>query len=352
LARGRPLQKLELSASERDQLQALARGSKTSQALALRSRIVLSCAHALTNNEVARLFGVAPQTVGKWRTRFIAKRLDGLIDEPRSGPPRKMGDAEIARLVTTVLETPERADGRPWSSRALAAQARVSQSTVSRVLRGMGLQPQAAETFRLTIDPRYIDKVRDIIGLYVDAPLRAVALCIDDKRHAPPGGHPERWPSVSPQLPPRRSLSHPLHGDKPLFEALDQVSCRLGGEAAARACGSRALLEFLRALDTAVPAERAVHVVVDDKGRRKRPTVDKWIACKPHFRLHVAPSCAAWVAQVERWFALLAQREARSEGARTTDELERAVRAYLDDAQPARKRLVWVKQQLDLMEPR
>ncbi|HEX6362026.1 MAG TPA: IS630 family transposase, partial [Albitalea sp.] len=249
-------------------------------------------------------------------------------DEPRPGAPRKLGDAEMARLITTALGGGAEGAARRWTSRALAAQMGVSQSTVSRVIRGMGLQPETAEAFRLAVDPHYIEKVRDVVGLYMDAPLRAVALCVDDRRPRDPQ---PRWPSAVPVLPPRHALAGPRYGDTTLFEALDRAACGALGNAG-RGAGLRPFLEFLRALDEAVPAERSVHVVIDDNGRRKRPMVERWFQRTSRFRLVLAPSCHAWLAQFERWFALLAMRPSSPGREPGTAALERAVRAYLQRA--------------------
>jgi transposase len=331
VARGRSLPKLDLTAEERAQLQLWARSSKTTQALALRSRLVLSCAAANGNHEVARRFGVTPQTVGKWRARFLAKRLEGLIDEPRSGAPRKLRDDQVERLLATLLTDSPPAPGGHWSSRALAVRLGMSQSTVSRVLRASGLRVHAVTPLHLSIDT-----VGDIAGVYADGPLRAVALCVDDTRASASASElPERGPTAAPPPP-----TQALHRDATLIEALDQAThCDTGRT---RGAGARPLVDFLRRLDARVPIERAVHVLVDDRGGRERPAFDRWFARKPRFQLHVAPGSVAWLAQVAQWFAVLGERPRKSGEERSTASLERAVREYIKAAPCASVPFLWI----------
>jgi transposase len=288
---------------------------------------------------VARRFQVTPQTVGKWRTRFLEKRLAGLTDEPRPGAPRKLSDAAVAVLLTTVLSEAGRPAGRRCTSRELAARLGVSQSTVSRVLRSRGIEPQTTDAYRLSLDPRYISQVRDVVGLYIDDSLRAMVLCVDE-RPTQPAGTAMGWPSSCSVLPARHAISYPRYGDTTLFEALDHATCG-GLGPSARGAGVKPFLAFLRKLESATHAERALHVVLDDKGRRNRPALQQWLARKPRFRLLVAPSCDAWLAQVERWFALLVQRDACGEQDHSADALEDAVRAFLAAAGSAP--FSWVK---------
>lgn len=343
MARGRVLAKLVLSEAEREQLQAMVRGSKTSQALGLRARIVLASAEARSNDDIARQLKITPQTVGKWRSRFIEKRLAGLTDEPRPGPPRKLSDAAVSVLLTSVLAVGG-AGTRRWTSRTLAASLGVSQSTVSRVLRGMGVRLHVPDPYRESLEPHYVHKVRDIVGLYIDSPIRAIVLCVDDKRTATASETAVRWQPASAVLPARHALPHLRHGDRTLLQALDDATCGSLGSAT-RGAGVRTFLDFLKTLDAAVPTERAVHVVIDDKGRRKRPTIDQWFGRKPRFRVLMAPSCEAWLAQVERWLALLVQRQSR-EGGESATALENAVREFL--AQASRMPFSWSKTRRDV----
>jgi transposase len=276
--------------------------------------------------------------VAKWRARFIALRLEGLIDKPRPGAPHKLGDAEIERLVAIALSGAPFAEGGHWSSRALAAHLGVSQSTVSRALRATGVTAHAGDALRLATG-----KVRGIVGLYVSGPLHAIALCVEDKRQASTPEPPERWPLTTPLLPPRRSLTCPRYGDATLFEALDLAASSDAGHGA-RGGSVRPFLAFLRALDVSLPTERAVLVAIEDRGRNQ-PTVAQWFARKPRFRLQVAPSRAAWLAQVERWFALLGGRSSSAPGGdRATASLERAAREYLDRTPRTSEPFLWIKE--------
>ncbi|HEX6362917.1 MAG TPA: helix-turn-helix domain-containing protein, partial [Albitalea sp.] len=303
--------------------------SKTPKALALRARIVLSCALGRSNDEVARLFDVAPKTVGKWRARFLEKRLAGLVDEPRSGAPHKLDEAEVARLVTTALTAAAPADHARWSGRALGQRFGVSQSTVSRVLRALGLQLPAAAAFRQVIDPAFIDMV--VVGLYVDAAIRAVVLCGRDgagnARASAMADLALPWMPLGTVLPVLFEATCRGAREMTLFEALRLATCEPrchGG----RGAGLRALPAFLRRLDAALPAGRALHVFLDQRAPAVWPALERLVADGERFRLHVAPSCAAWLAEVGRWIALRAERQdlaARSpEGAAPAHERGRS----------------------------
>jgi transposase len=211
MGRGRPLPELVLNIEENNQLVQWARRRTTAQALALRSRIILACAQPLPNQEVALRLRVTPQMVGKWRSRFVAHRLDGLLDEPRPGAPRKLGDAQVERLITTTLNQRPR-DATHWSSRALARKLGLSQTTVSRIWRAFGLQPHREETFKLSTDPLFIDKVRDIVGLYLDPPLKAMVLCVDEKSQIQALNRSEPILPLAPGLPQRRTHDYLRHG--------------------------------------------------------------------------------------------------------------------------------------------
>ena len=341
MGRGRPLVKLELRAQESERLLEWTRRSKTSQALALRARIVLACACGDSNGQVARTLRITPQTVGKWRGRFVAQRLDGLLDEPRPGAPREIGDGEIERLIATTLNQ-RPAGATQWSSRALAAKLRLSQSTVSRIWRAFGLQPHREETFKLSTDPLFIDKVRDIVGLYLNPPLKALVLCVDEKSQIQALDRTQPLLPLSPGVPARRTHDYARHGTTTLFAALDIATGKVLGELHRRH-RSKEFLQFLRTIDANVPPELAVHLVMDNYGTHKTPTIKAWFARHPRFQPHFTPTSASWLNQVERWFALLTQRQIKRGSHRSTFALEQAIRDYLDHHNETPKPFKWTK---------
>ena len=341
MGRGRPLVKLQLRGEESERLLEWTRRSKTSQALALRSRIVLACARGDSNGRVARTLRVTPQTVGKWRGRFVARRLDGLLDEPRPGAPREIGDAEVERLIATTL-TERPVGATQWSSRALATKLGLSQSTISRIWRAFGLQPHREETFKLSTDPLFIDKVRDIVGLYLNPPLKALVLCVDEKSQIQALDRTQPLLPLSPGMPARRTHDYARHGTTTLFAALDIATGKVIGELHRRH-RSKEFLQFLRTLDGNVPAELAVHLVMDNYGTHKTPTIKAWLARHPRFQPHFTPTSASWLNQVERWFALLTQQQIKRGSHRSTLALEQAIREYLDHHNKTPKPFKWTK---------
>ena len=229
MRRGRHLAEIVLSEHESERLQEWTRRRKTSQALSLRARIVLGCAEGASNTEVANHLRVTVQTVGKWRRRFLEKRLDGLLDEPRPGKPRTIGDARIEKLIATTLnELP--AGSTHWSTRQMAAKLKLSPTTVGRVWRAFGLQPHRVETFKLSTDPLFIEKVRDIVGLYLDPPLKAMVLCVDEKSQIQALDRTQPVLPLAPGIPERRTHDYMRHGTTTLFAALDIATGKVIGE--------------------------------------------------------------------------------------------------------------------------
>src|SRR5713226_1707243 len=220
MALGRPIPPLQLSREERETLERWVRRPKSAQALALRARVILACAQGKTNTAVAQQMHLAKPTVGKWRSRFIARRLDGLLDEPRPGAPREIGDAAVERLIATTL-TERPAGATHWSSRMLATKLGLSQTTVSRIWRAFGLQPHREETFKLSTDPLFIDKVRDIVGLYLNPPLKALVLCVDEKAQIQALDRTQPLLPMRPGQVERRTHDYTRHGTTSLFAALN-----------------------------------------------------------------------------------------------------------------------------------
>ena len=341
MKKGPQLRELKLTVQENNQLVEWTRRHKTSQALALRARIILACAQGENNSEVAKRCRVIRQTVGKWRSRFLDHRLDGLLDEPRPGAPRKVGDAKIEQLIATTLnERP--AQATHWSTRLLARKLKLSQSTVSRAWRAFGLQPHRSETFKLSTDPLFIDKVRDIVGLYLNPPTKAMVLCVDEKSQIQALDRTQPVLPLAPGLPERRTHDYVRHGTTTLFAALDLATGNVIGELHRRH-RSKEFLAFLRTIDTNVPAELSVHLVMDNYGTHKTPSVKGWLARHPRFHVHFTPTSSSWLNLVERWFALLSERQIKRGTHRSTLELERAIRQYLNVYNTDPKPFVWHK---------
>lgn len=347
MKRGRPLPELALNVAENNQLVEWTRRHKTSQALALRSRIILACAQNVTNGEVAQRFRTTPQTVGKWRSRFVARRLDGLLDEPRPGTPRRTGDAQIERLIATTLNELPR-DATHWSTRSLARKLKLSQSTVSRVWRAFGLQPHRTETFKLSTDPLFIDKVRDIVGLYLNPPAKALVLCVDEKSQIQALDRTQPILPLAPGVPQRRTHDYMRHGTTTLFAALNMATGKVIGELHRRH-RAKEFLQFLRTIDTNVPEALEVHLILDNYGTHKTPSVRKWFARHPRFHAHFTPTSASWLNMVERWFGLLSEKQIKRGTHRSTIALEQAIREYLAIHNEKPQPFVWTKTADDIL---
>jgi transposase len=271
---GRPLASLELSTAEEEGLRSLAGRRKTAQALALRARIVLACAAGEANQMVAARLGVTPQTVGKWRARFVERRLDGLYDEPRPGVPRSIDDAKIEAVVVATLETMP-VGATHWSSRAMARNSGISTSSVQRIWRAFGLQPHRAETFKLSTDPLFVDKVRDIVGLYMSPPDHALVLCVDEKSQMQALDRSQPLLPLSPGQAERRSHDYKRHGTTALFAALDIATGQVLGRCYRRHRASE-FRRFLDAIDATVPADLDIHLILDNYATHKAPKIKAW----------------------------------------------------------------------------
>jgi transposase len=338
---GRPLPPLMLSDAERETLQSWTRRRTTAQALAQRARVVLECAAGKSNRIVARELRVDEDTVGKWRQRFLVKRADGLLDEPRPGAPRTIVDAQVERVVTLTLESTPR-DATHWSTRAMAARCGLSQSTVGRIWRAFGLQPHRTETFKLSKDPLFIDKVRDIVGLYLDPPEHALVLCVDEKSQIQALDRTQPLLPMRPGQIERRTHDYVRHGTTSLFAALDVKTGEVIGQCHRR---HRAVefRKFLEAVDAAVPPDLAVHLVLDNYATHKTPRIRRWLAQHPRYHAHFTPTSASWLNQVERWFALLTQKQIRRGVHRSTRALEAAIKDYIAIANENPKPFIWTK---------
>jgi transposase len=338
---GRPKTDLSLSDEERERLQQWARRPKSSQALAQRSRIVLGCVSGKNNQDVAKDLGVTAQTVGKWRRRFVARRLDGLLDEPRPGTRQRLSDREVERVLTMTLETTPR-DSTHWSTRSMAQASGLSRSSVNRIWRAFALAPHRSETFKLSKDPLFIEKVRDIVGLYLNPPDRALVLCVDEKSQIQALDRSQPVLPMRPGQAERRSHDYKRHGTTSLFAALEVKTGRIVGQIHRRH-RSDEFRKFLDAIDQAVPDSLDVHLILDNYGTHKTPMIHRWLVKRPRFHLHFTPTSASWINMVERWFALLTERQIRRGVFRSTRELEQTIRNFIDTYNAEPKPFVWSK---------
>lgn len=330
-----------LTIEERETLERWLRRSKTSQALALRARIVLECTQNQTNTAIAKAVGTTNDTVGKWRSRFEAKRLDGLLDEDRPGAPRTITDEQVEQVLVRTLESqPE--DATHWSTRSMAKRSGMSQSAVSRIWRAFGLQPHRADTFKLSTDPLFVEKVRDVVGLYLNPPDRAVVLCVDEKTEIQALDRTAPLLPLRPGQVERGTHDYVRHGTTSLFAALNyKVGTVLAGcHARHRSVEFR---KFLDQIDAAVPEELDVHLILDNSSIHKSPTIRNWLVRRPRFHLHFTPTSSSWLNLVERWFGLLTQRQLRRGVHRSTQELEAAIHRYVDVTNNDPKPFIWTK---------
>jgi transposase len=326
---------------------ALTMRRKTAQALALRARIVLACADGTHNKVVAVRQRVTPQTVSKWRARFVEHRLDGLLDAPRPGAPRTIDDVRVDAVIAKTLESVP-AGATHWSTRSMAREVGLSQTAVSRIWRAFGLQPHRQDTFKLSSDPLFVEKVRDIVGLYLDPPVKAMVLCVDEKSQIQALDRTQPLLPLAPGIPERRTHDYARHGTTTLFAALDIATGEVIGEVHRRHRSSE-FLQFLRTIEANVPAQLNIHLVMDNYGTHKTPTIKAWFARHPRFHVHFTPTSASWLNQVERWFATLTQNYIRRGTHRSTRQLEQAIRQYLDIHNANPKPFVWAKSADDIL---
>jgi transposase len=347
--RGRPKTALELADGEREQLERWARRRRTASGLATRSRIVLACAQGKANTRVAAEVGVSPATVGKWRARFVRDRLDGLVDEPRPGRPRTVGDEKVEEVIVKALETAPPDGGTHWSTRQMAAKAGVSQSTVSRVWRAFALQPHRVEHWKLSKDPLFVEKVRDIVGLYLNPPERTVVLCVDEKSQIQALDRSAPVLPMLPGTPQRATHDYKRNGTSSLFAALDTASGKVIESLHAR---HRAIefKKFLQTIDKEVPAHLDVHLILDNYATHKTPAIKRWLAAHPRFHLHFTPTGASWINLVERWFGELTSRKLRRGVHRTVKALNADIRDWITRWNENPRPYVWTKTADEILE--
>ena len=338
---GRPKAPLRLSVEERNQLVSYRRRRKTAHGLATRAAIVLACAEGLHNKAVAQRLHVSSATVGKWRSRFVESRLDGLLDEPRPGAPRKLSDSRIEEIVTLTLESKPKG-ATHWSTRDMAKRIGVSAMTVSRVWRAFGLKPHRSESFKLSPDPLLVEKVRDVVGLYLNPPEKAVVFCVDEKSQIQALERTQPLLPMRPGQLERRTHDYRRHGTTSLFAALEVASGRVVGELHRRH-RSVEFRKFLDTLEANVPELLEVHVIMDNYSTHKSPLIRSWFAKRPRFHVHFTPTYGSWLNQVERWFAMLTQRQIKRGSHRSVVELERTIKDFIAHHNSDPKPFHWVK---------
>ena len=336
---GRPKKRLEVSVEEREKLEMLARRPKSAQAMAMRARIVLGCQTGRTNQAVAAKLQITAATVGKWRERFIERRLEGLLDEPRPGAPRSISDAKVEAVVTQTLESMP-ANSTHWSTRLMAARSGLSQTAVTRIWRAFGLQPHRAENFKLSKDPQFVEKVRDIVGLYMNPPEHAIVLCVDEKSQVQALNRTQPIFPLGPGVPARQSHDYERHGVTSLFAALNVKT----GETIS-ACHRRhrhqEFLKFLTKIEANLPAGTEVHIVMDNYGTHKIAKVRNWFARHPRYHVHFTPTSASWLNLVERLFAEVTQRCVRRGSHSAVRVLQQAMLGYLQPRNASPTPFVW-----------
>ncbi len=342
MPRGRPHQHpLVVSTQDRADLLRWSKRPKSSHALAQRASIILRCAEGDPSNQVARHLRLTNQTVCKWRTRFIDRGLAGLLDEPRCGAPRTISDAQVEAVVTATLETMPR-DATHWSTRAMAAQTGISHASVRRIWQAFGLQPHRVESFKLSNDPQFIEKVRDIVGLYLNPPDKALVLCVDEKSQIQALDRTQPILPLAPGIPERRTHDYRRHGITSLFAALDVASGKVIGETHRRH-RSAEFKSFLDRIEAEVPEELDVHLVMDNYSTHKTPLIKRWLLRRPRFQVHFTPTYSSWINQVERWFSLLTEKQLRRGSHTSTRQLEDAIRLYLATSNESAKPFAWTK---------
>lgn len=339
MALGRPTKPLNVTVEEKEKLAMLARRPKSAQAMAMRARIVLGCSEGLSNEEVAGRLRITGATVCKWRERFRLERLEGLLDEPRPGAPRSITDAQVEEVITATLESMP-ANSTHWSTRLMAQQSGLSQTAIVRIWRTFGLKPHRVENFKFSKDPQFVEKVRDIVGLYLNPPDRALVLCVDEKSQVQALNRTQPMLPLGPGVPARQTHDYERHGVTSLFAALDVAS----GVAIGRCYRRHRHQEFLRFLndmEADLPAGLEVHLIMDNYGTHKVNKVRDWLARHPRYQVHFTPTGASWLNLVERLFAELTERCVRRGSHTAIGDLEKAMLTYLENRNENPKPFVW-----------
>jgi transposase len=339
---------IELSEVEREQLESWSRRRSSAQALAERSRIVLAAADGLSSSEISRRLAINVSTVRRWRNRFAEHRLDGLTDDPRPGQPRKITDAQVEEVIVKTLESTPK-DATHWSTRSMAREVGLTQSAVLRIWKAFGLQPHRQQAWKLSKDPLFIEKVRDVVGLYLNPPERAVVLCVDEKSQIQALDRTAPILPMLPGVPQRATHDYKRSGTSSLYAALDIATGKVIGALHSR---HRAIefKRFLQTIDREVPAEFDVHVVLDNSSTHKTPAIQRWLTAHPRFVLHFTPTSSSWLNLVERWFAELTSKKLRRGAHRSVRDLNADIRAWIKTWNDNPKPYVWTKTADQILE--
>lgn len=338
---GRPKAKLVLSEAERASLDQMRRRGSIGAAMRLRATIVARCAEGHDSVDVAEDLGITQQTVGKWRRRFLDRRLDGLFDEPRVGRPRTVTDEDVQRVIDTTLHEKPRASTQ-WSTRKLAKELKLSRDAVQRVWRAFGLKPHRTETFSLSRDPLFIEKVRDVVGLYMSPPDNAVVLCVDEKSQMQALDRSQPLLPMLTTQPERRTPTYIRHGTTSLFAALNVATGNVIGKTYRRHRAEE-FVRFLDEIESRVPPDLDVHLVMDNYATHKTDSVKRWLLRRPRYHLHFTPTSSSWLNLVESFFSMVERNVTRRGVHRTVGSLETSVRAFLDAHNQDPKPFVWTK---------
>ena len=338
---GRPKQPLVLTKEEQERLESLTHRARSQPALARRARVVLACAEGFDNKSVAKKLRCSLGMVGKWRSRFLRTRLEGLYDEPRPGAPRQVKDDQVEQVVIRTLESTPRGQTH-WSTRELAKATGLSRMTISRIWHAFGLQPHRTETFKLSPDPLLIEKVRDIVGLYMNPPDHALVFCVDEKSQIQALDRTQPLLPLRPGQLERRTHDYKRHGTTSLFAALELKTSHVIGQLHRRH-RSQEFRRFLDTLETNVPTELDAHIILDNYGTHKTAIIRKWFAKRPRFHVHFTPTYGSWINLVERWFAEITNKRIRRGVFRSVNELEAAIREYIEVHNEDPKPFVWTR---------
>jgi transposase len=345
---GRPKAELAVTDEDRETLERWSRRAKSAQALALRSRIILACAGGLDNKAVAAELGVHPSTVGKWRVRFAERGLDGLCDEDRPGRPRTISDERVERVIVATLES-KPADATHWSRRSMARKAGISKSSVGRIWTAFRIRPHLADTFKLSSDPMFIDKVHDVVGLYLSPPEHAVVLCVDEKTQIQALDRSQPVLPMMPGFPERSSNDYVRHGVTDLFAALNMAD----GTVITQFDQQHRSIEFrkfLARIDKNVPDGLDIHLICDNYATHKTPMIQDWLAARPRFTIHFIPTGSSWLNMVERWFSELTTRLLQRGVHKSVRALEKDITAWIATWNDNPRPYVWTKTADEILE--
>jgi transposase len=346
--RGRPTAIIELSETERETLERWVRRHSSGQSLALRSRIVLSCADGRTNCEIAEHEHVNQSTVSKWRKRFADGRLDGLRDAPRPGAERKISDATIEAVIVDTLETTPGEDTH-WSTRELAKKHGIGKTTVAEIWRAFGLKPWKQDSFKVSPDPDLVEKVRDLVGLYMNPPVAAAVFAVDEKPQIQALNRTAPTFPMLPTTPQRATHDYVRNGTVDLFAALDMASGTVITDIR-KSHTQDDFVAFLTKIDREVPAELDVHIILDNLSAHKAPAVQRWLLRNRRFHLHFTPTYGSWMNMVERWFSALTTKKLQRSAHRNTKDLAADIIAWAEEWNKNPKPFVWHKTAEQILE--